>query len=307
MTGITRITVACIAMGMALPVAAASLRFETPQPAYQPGTDVVVSVLLNTEEESANAVEAVLRVEGGVIADVSEGNSVISLWMQPPRIHGNERVEFAGIFPGGRTGSALVLLSITVRPNGEEAITVHAEQVTVLKNDEKGTDLPSATTPLTIVFSEDAAVAQLPTTKKDVDPPDLFTPVIAQDPLLFGGKKTLIFHANDAQSGIHHYEIFETPRVITRESDIHWARAESPYVLRDQEQKSVIYVKAIDRAGNERIVRVDPLHTPLWHEEKEMQDLIVWAIGFVCILGYIIFQRSWNKRGNVLYSNGSLR
>ena len=42
-----------------------------------------------------------------------------------------------------------------------------------------------------------------------------------------------------------------------KELSLAWEKVVSPYVLKDQSLNSVIRVKAVDRAGNERIVEFD--------------------------------------------------
>ena len=88
----------------------------------------------------------------------------------------------------------------------------------------------------------------------DVTPPEEFTLEISQEPTVFEGKYFLSFATTDKTSGIDHYEV--------REGKGDWKIAESSYLLEDQSLKSIIRVKAVDGAGNERIAEYLPSRKP---------------------------------------------
>ena len=100
----------------------------------------------------------------------------------------------------------------------------------------------------------------------DATPPEEFKPEIGQDPSIFEGKYFLSFATTDKTSGIDYYEVKEAPKEILRlptgQGKRDWKRAESPYLLEDQYLKSKISVKAVDKAGNERISEIIPPAKP---------------------------------------------
>lgn len=75
-------------------------------------------------------------------------------------------------------------------------------------------------------------------------------------------KNYLVFNAIDKVSGIDHYEILETKkpnywdRFFEKKKEQEWKIGKTPYLLNDQTLKSVIKVKAVDKAGNERIIKI---------------------------------------------------
>ena len=94
--------------------------------------------------------------------------------------------------------------------------------------------------------------------------PEEFTPKIGEDKAVFEGKYFLSFATKDGLSGIDHYEVQEVPRKLTRnDAKEEWKVAESPYLLEDQNLVSIIKVKAVDKAGNERIVEIIPPEKPI--------------------------------------------
>jgi len=116
---------------------------------------------------------------------------------------------------------------------------------------------------------------------KDTTPPELFDIFVAQDATIFEGKAFLAFSATDKTSGIDHYEVSET-KGGAREQ---WQAATSPYLLGDQRLRSVIAVKAVDKAGNERIA-ILPAQNPTQGYQKYFILGIIGIIGVM--IGYIV-------------------
>ncbi|MCK5491360.1 MAG: hypothetical protein KAI67_05980 [Candidatus Pacebacteria bacterium] len=92
----------------------------------------------------------------------------------------------------------------------------------------------------------------------DTTSPEEFTPQITD----IEEKKYLVFTAKDTVSGISHYEVSQTSLSwlgnIKPGQEIKWKTVKSPYLLKDQSLKSVIKVKAVDKAGNERLAEIVP-------------------------------------------------
>lgn len=98
----------------------------------------------------------------------------------------------------------------------------------------------------------------------DATPPEEFTPEVSQDSTVFEGKYFLSFSTTDKTSGVDHYEILETRNQKIENGT--WKVGGSPYLLGDQSLQSKILVKAVDKAGNERIAEILPLKKsfPYW-------------------------------------------
>jgi len=115
----------------------------------------------------------------------------------------------------------------------------------------------------------------------DTAPPEEFEPQIGQDPTVFGGKYFLSFAAQDKTSGVDRYEVAETPRILSRFiKNEKWKTAESPYLLEDQQLRSKISVKAIDKAGNEIIAEMVPSYKINW-KDIVISLLILTGIGVI--------------------------
>ena len=66
-----------------------------------------------------------------------------------------------------------------------------------------------------------------------------------------------------------------------------WVSVESPYVLQDQELRSYVFMKAIDKAGNKRIVSLPPKYPLKWYEMYENWIIIIIIAVFAI---YLIFK-----------------
>ncbi len=89
----------------------------------------------------------------------------------------------------------------------------------------------------------------------DNTPPEEFIPQVVE----IAEKRYLVFNTTDATSGIDYYEVFEQDLSGTlneSERETGWKKAKSPYLLKSKYKKNLITVKAIDKAGNERLAEI---------------------------------------------------
>ncbi len=102
----------------------------------------------------------------------------------------------------------------------------------------------------------------------DTTPPEDFQLQVAE----IEGEKYLIFTTGDKTSGVDYYEVVEVDRggflcrLTQREVKEEWKEGVSPYLLEDQSLRRVIKVKAIDKAGNERIAEIVPPYKVTWKD-----------------------------------------
>ena len=225
-------------------------------------------VEVNTADVSINALEGILVLpEGMRISEVETGNSVVSLWVEEPHQKGSA-VTFAGITPGGFSGTYPVF-TLHGAFTADELTRAHFESVVALKNDGTGERVP-----VTLSLALAAFIA-------DTEPPEDFRPTIASDPSVFDGKYFLVFAAQDKGSGIKHYEV--------REGRFGWFRkAGSPYLLSYQRLGRDIYVRAVDNAGNKRMTVVEATIHSAWWESYGL-----FAILIVMMFAAIAYKKQW--------------
>ncbi|PIZ92419.1 MAG: hypothetical protein COX82_04840 [Candidatus Magasanikbacteria bacterium CG_4_10_14_0_2_um_filter_41_10] len=280
------------------PVFAADIFVEAENSHINLANTFEVNFFLDTQGVDINALEGNVVFPEQLIAvkDIKDGNSLVNFWVERPHVT-NGTVPFSGIIPGGFESKRGLMFSIIFQPKqtGTGDITVHDMQV--LLNDGNGTAASTTVQQFNITISREAPTSQpLETQQRDTVPPEQFEPVVTSDSSLFDGKYTLVFATQDKGTGIDHYEIKESREFHlwkwTFAEPGKWVIAENPYVLQDQELKSYIYIKAIDKNGNERIVTLEPLHTMKWYE-------IWWIWSIIGVSMFILFIGTkilWRKK-----------
>ena len=274
-----------------------------------------MGIFLKTEEP-LNAIEGKINFPADLLElkNVEDGNSVINLWLERPTVSGLGEITFSGITPGGYQGSRGLIFSMTflVRQEGVGLFDIH--NIRLLRNDSKGTEAKLQTFSSKFVISKKTTEVPVPVSKiEDIDTPESFMPEIARDESISGGKWFVVFAAQDKGLGIDHYEIkesrqkiltfFSTPLEANRLWQLpirgwigfltgsRWTIAKSPYVLEDQELRSYVFVKAVDKASNERIAKINPQNPLGWYENYENWIIIITVILFA----FIMFKILWRK------------
>lgn len=299
-------------------ISAAELFFESKTQEMRVGQQFSVDLMLDTENKEINAVQGKIIFPGDLLElkEIIDGGSIINLWIDKPRMATNQNtnsneVTFSGVIPGGfkgilspyykgyRPGRILSLIfrtrEIDAKQDAKQTRNslIEIQNPKVLLNDGLGTEAKLSISNFQFRITPEAAriVGILPI--KDPNPPEPFELIIAQDPNIFEGKWFLVFISQDKESGIDYYAVHETTRKkdAARIDTKEWLGAKSPYELKDQKLRSYIYVKAVDRAGNERIVFVEPRYPLKRYENYENWVIIILGL----IVAYFIRRILWKK------------
>lgn len=282
-----------------MPVKAATLFFDPSGGEYQLGDTFLVDIKIDPEGECINSLEVHLKFSQDIlmVKDFTIGGSILNLWLRKPEVNQEEgRISFIGGIPGGYCGRipgdpdnsdvlGKIIFSIpetVVRKDIKEAYSAELtfdKATKVLLNDGLGSEANLVLKKASFIISSEKI--NLPKEEwlgellKDRIPPEDFEIRIYRDPNIFEGKYFIIFQTSDKQTGIDHYEI--------KEGQKNWRRGESPYLLEDQKLRSIIRVKAIDKAGNERIAEYFPSKIIFW-------DLIPIIILFIFLITLLIIR-----------------
>lgn len=298
--------VACVLSLVAIPAFAAEVSFNAKAQEIKAGQLFEVGVFINTDNEEINAIEGKIIFPQNLleIKKINDGNSIINFWIEKPKSASDGQIAFSGIVPGGYTGNQGLIFSIIFQSIQEGQGSTEIRDIKALLNDGKGRE--AKTTIFNFQFSISKEMPgfefQVPGFK-DTESPEEFKPEIASDSNIFDGKYFLVFATQDKGSGIDYYAIHETTRkkeITPKESKLptgqaridtkKWIGAESPYVLKDQKLRSYIYVKSVDKAGNERVAVIEPRYPIKWYEQP-----LVWVI--IVIIGIIVYL-IWRKFKN---------
>jgi hypothetical protein len=254
-----------------------------------------VEVFLNTETENINAIEGkfVFPAEFLELREVRDGNSIINFWIERPKISLEGEITFSGITPGGYSGNKGLIFSLIFQSKreGEGILTIRDSRVFL--NDGLGTRINLPVSKLSFSIKKEIPPEPLPEIPKDTMPPESFLPQVAQAPEIFGGKYFLVFATQDKGSGIAEYFVFETSIKRTKIYENEWKLTQSPYLLKDQKLRSYVYVRAKDRAGNERVAMVPPKNPLAWYE-----NCYFWFI-IIGVIIYLVFRKFFGGRKNM--------
>ena len=264
-------------------VRASEFSFDTLDKNVSVGQEFKIDLNINTENENINAVKGKIIFSTDLLelSEIRDGNSFVNFWIDRP-IYQDGGIIFSGITPGGYTLDKGLILSIVFKAKKEGNALIKINNGSVLKNDGNGTEskLKISNLDINILYNDQTKEDQT-LNIKDKESPDIFKPEISHDPSLFNNKWFITFVAQDKESGIDRYEIKESRYHIFDFSG--WIRAENPYLLVDQSLNSFIFIKAIDKAGNERIVKLSPQNPLSLYTNFENWFIIVLVI-FVALI-----------------------
>ncbi len=279
---------------------AAELYLENSEDNYYVDETFITDIRINVENnESINAIEGYLKFPSNIleVKDFSTGNSILT-FIEEPKINKEEGlISFVGIIPGGYSGripgdpgqsnllGKIIFYSIF---SGTAEIIFEDRSQALLSDGEgtpaklinKGVTIEIVTKPFDYAQGKDEWQEQL---EKDKIPPEDFKPEIIK----IDDKYYLAFTTKDKDSGIDHYEVLEKnfwtniSKLLGREK---WIVAESPYLLNGQSLSNRIEIKTIDKAGNERIVKLPATYYLPWYK-----NYFIWVILIISIF-YVIWR-----------------
>lgn len=235
---------------------AAELYLEPSEGQYHIGDTFLLDIRLDSQGQYINTAQVDLEFSSDVllVKEFSRGDSILTLWVKEPEFDNDKGViSFSGGVPGGYFGDNGLLgrvvfqvinsslsASTEIKFSNTSQVLLNDGVGTVADLSRKGAFLPILTR-REIPRNEWARVLL-----EDKTAPESFDVVIQKDPLIFQGKHFVVFSTDDKQSGIDYYEV--------KEGEDEWQKVKSPHLLKDQSLKNPIIVRAVDKAGNQRII-----------------------------------------------------
>jgi len=264
--------------------------------------------------------------------DFIEGESLINLWMEKPgqkeivEANAKGNITFIGGVPGGYCGhipgdpgkSNLIARLIFVIPRfvisdvERDKVRIDFSNSTkVLLNDGFGTkdNLETYGIKLKVLNSPVLKSGEWKEQiKNDKIKPEPFIIELRQDIGVFENQYYINFYTSDKQSGIDRYEVLEVKpgfeagdisklswwdKITGKKPYIpKWKEAKMPYLLEDQNLESIIKVRAIDKAGNERYVEYIPpaeLRNKVEETSNNLPHILLFITGTLVVLILLIF------------------
>lgn len=286
---------ACSAVLLPHSVFASTIYVDTKHSEFFVGDTILFSVRVDSENKDINTVEGEVLLDyladTASLADINTAGSQFALWPSKPfPSENNTSVSFVGGSPGGFISKDAIVFNFVMKLRETGQITLSPNNIGVYLNDGKGTKDTVSVRDLTInVLPEklDAPSADDWNTiiSHDKTAPESFEITLGKDPSIFDNQYFISFFTTDAESGIAYYEV--------QEGAGDFVRMESPYLLQDQSLKNLIKVKAIDKAGNERVEEF-MLPTPTTQLYKNTPYWIVLFLVITVIL-YVLWKKT--RRG----------
>ncbi len=290
-----------LSVSLALPLIgqAVELYLESVKDVYYINETFIIDVRIDVDaHESINAIEAYLKFSNDIleVKDFSTGNSILT-FIEKPKIN-QERglISFTGIIPGGYSGripgdpgkSNLLGKIIFYSISSGTAEIIFKDSSQALLSDGKGTLAKLITKGVTIEVQPSQDVKflkdewQEELAKDKIIPEDFNSEIIKID-----DKYYLTFITKDKDSGIDHYDVLEKFSILSLRI-ARWVETDSPYLLKDQSLSNRIEIKAVDKAGNERIVKLPATYSLPWYK-----NYFIWGIIILVILSCLSF-RLWS-------------
>lgn len=275
----------------AIPVFASQMNLMPENNSLKIGEIFEVKLILNTEDEKINAIEGAIVFPSDLLKldDIKDGNSIINFWIEKTADSSNGQFIFSGIVPGGYVGKEGNIISLVFKAKKEGSGNIEIKNGKVLLNNENSTEAKLTANNSSFIISGNigAETAGIPKIE-DTEKPETFAPEIASDENIFDGKYFLVFSTVDKKSGIDHYEILESKLGNYHLSFGKWIDAESPYLLKDQKLQSHIFIKAVDKNGNERIETISPQNPLVWYKNTSIIIYVVLLLLLIIFLFYIV-------------------
>ncbi len=240
-----------ISLGFASAVSAARVYVMAPRSAAR-GEEVLVNVRIDTQKSSINALSGTVTLSprGFSLKNIYDGDSTILFWLERPSTIKENSLSFSGITPNGFSGDKN-LFSFTVVASTTGEFSIDIGDFLALSNDGTGAEIKTTTSGAKIAVSSTQSTSSV--SFDDPYLPETFVPLVSNDAGLYGGAPFISFATQDKGSGIERYELARAFFYLGKNS---WQKAESPMLLQKSDLFKKIYIKAIDRSGNERIVSI---------------------------------------------------
>lgn len=278
------------------PVFAAEFFFRTESNVVRIGQQFKINFFINTAQENINAFEGKILFSKDLLdfKEIQDGNTIVNFWIEKPK-NQNGVISFSGITPGGFKGKEGLIFSVVFGAKSEGIVVFNVKDARVFLNDGKGSQAFLTVRPFEMKVSSSVLAPTQPLLQiEDTQPPESFKPEIAKNETVFEGKWFVVFSTQDKGWGIDHYEILEKEQKNSIRSLFKkekWEVVQSPYLLKDQKLKSYIFVKAVDRAGNERVIKILPQNSLEWYEKISFWIIIILGAVIAFIIWRMIKQR----------------
>lgn len=263
------------------------------------GDTFILPIGIATNGEQVNAFEGNVTYPQDLllVREVRTGNSVVSFWVEEPNdISGS--VRFAGVIPGGYTGANGKLFDIVFEAKHSGVVRFTLTNAQALLNDGQGTAVSLTLSAAGFAIGVPGTGKSVPeASATDHTPPVPFVPQLGTSPALFGGSTFVAFATADKESGVDHFEVAERVGFQVHSYEkLSWRISVNPELLRDQAQRSYIYVKAVDKAGNMQVAVLSPARLPFYFNVNVLAGILIVLVALSLALRAYVLSRKHSTK-----------
>jgi len=126
----------------AIPVSASQINLTPENNQLKVGETFEVKLILNTEDESINAIEGavVFPADLLILNDIRDGNSIINFWIEKTADSSGGQFNFSGIVPGGYIGEEGQIISLVFKAKKEGNGNIEITKCKALLNNEESAE-----------------------------------------------------------------------------------------------------------------------------------------------------------------------
>ncbi|MSR71550.1 MAG: hypothetical protein EXS50_02710 [Candidatus Taylorbacteria bacterium] len=264
-------------------VFAAEIRLDAHKAEINSGEQFSVDVVIHSEEP-LNALQGrlIFPTDKLLVKEIHDGNSSINFWVEKPHIETPGIILFSGITPGGFNGANNSIFSVVFEAKNAGVASIVLDEAKALNNDGLGSRAV-LTTHDAAIFIKSGSSDTRKEILTDIELPEDFKVTIENNTNMFDGKYFIVFATQDKISGIDVYKV--------REGTWGWfSAAESPYLLKHQSLDRKIFVKAVDKSGNERIVTLEAQHPSVGYQQYALVGILLIMMVFTFVIKIV-----WKK------------
>ncbi len=243
----------------------ATLRFLLPKEKIYEGDEFLVSVYIDVVNLGVNAGRINFLFPKNIVQSkvIKFNDSIFSYWPEEPEsLNSSGKIFFAGALPApgfvGQNGKIGDILFKAVQSGGGEFSFFSSSKVYLNSSPGKAVVINSENISLVVYPAPKNYIPKKWETIADTTLPENFSPIVLRSPDFFVNKYFVSFHTTDSGSGIAYYEVAEQILCKADEADadmksLTWEKAISPRILKNQTGLVRIFVRAVDKEGNETV------------------------------------------------------
>lgn len=281
---------------------AASYRIVAPTHASSYGANVVVTIMIDPEQQSLSGFSGDLSFPKDMfdIDSITTQGSIISLWSARPEVSkslyldGRIHIPFEGITPGGFTGVRSpyyaggkpgVIFSVVLKPKSEGTALFLLDNLLLTAFDENATNIPTNIAQATMIVPKQTTIPQKNYRSEVYIYSQSLRTYLTKDVLVTPNSWHLTVSEDESTKSIRSIQIAETNGASAFDVALYeWRPYSFPYTLRNQNRNKYIHVKVIYNNNTYTTATIQPVENLSNNADISRILMSIVLIAFAIIL-----------------------